>query len=136
MCPLPNRGINRITTERRVSEWLSTALCCISLFRQHRISKRIVCDECFGDENPTSQALYVDVSRHYLHIGPGELFETCQECDATIPRSRISNTCLVCRIALSDFEEYLCHSRDRPFDDAEPTIIAIAETHSRQVGTN
>lgn len=135
MCPLPNRRINRITVESRVSDWLSTALCCIGSFRQHRISKRVLCDECFADEDAISQALYVDVSRHYLHIGPGELFEVCQECDVSIPRSRLSNECLVCRIALSDFEEYLRYSRDRPFDENEPTIIAIAETHSRQVGT-
>lgn len=135
MCPLPSRRINRIITESRVSEWLSTSLCCISLFRQHRINKRIVCDDCFGDEDAVSQSSYVNVSRHYLHIGTGELFETCQECNATIPRSRSSNTCLTCRIVLSDFEEYLCHSHDRPFDNQEPTVVVIAEAHSRQVGT-
>lgn len=135
MCPLPSQRIDRITVESQVSEWLNTALCCIALFRQHRISKRIVCDECFGDEDPISQNLYEDVSRHYVHIGSGELFEVCQECDISIPRTRISNQCLVCRIALSDFEEYLRYSRDRPFDQDEPTVIAIAETHSRQVGT-
>lgn len=135
MCPLPNRRTNRVTVESQLSEWLNSALCCISLFRQHRINKNIACDECFGDKDPISQSLYEDISRHYVHIGPGELFETCQECDTSIPRTRISNQCLICRIALSDFEEYLLYSRDRPYDQDEPTVILITESRSRQVGT-
>lgn len=106
MCPLYNQRANNVITESRVNEWLNTALCCIALFHQHRISKRIICDECFSDENPIFRGLYEDVSRHYLHIGHGKLFEVCQECDVGIPRNRASNECLVCRIALNDFEEY------------------------------
>lgn len=134
MCPLRCREISNVTADTRVNEWLSTSLCCVALFYQHRENSQIICDECYADSDPLSQNYYVSVSRHYVHIGHGELFETCQACDAVLPRNRISNDCLTCRIALTDFIEYLQFSRDRPYDCDEPTILMIAVTRNTRVG--
>lgn len=130
MCPSHVQQFNRIITESHVDAWINTALCCIASFRQDRPNNHIICRDCCSNEIPSVRDLYENVSRHYLHIGHGELFETCRGCNCVIPRSRLANDCLVCRVALNDFREYLHHSRDRPFDSVEPTIIVISEDRS------
>lgn len=116
--------------EGRVDEWINTSLCCTASFRRHRVNRNIVCHDCYSGTHLPPRGIYENVTRHYLHIGNGERFEICHMCDATIPRVRVSNNCIVCRAVATDFVRYLHHSHDRPFDSLEPTIIAITEDRS------
>lgn len=130
MCPPHNQRFSNTFNESHFDAWINTALCCTVSFHQHRVNNSIVCHDCYPTESSRVGNLYDHVSRHYIHIGHGELFETCRVCDCILPRNRLTNGCLVCRVALNDFKEYLRRSRDRPFDSAEPTIIAISEDRS------
>lgn len=130
MCPPRTQRVNNAFNENHLDAWIDTALCCTVSFRQHRINNSVVCHECYLTEGSRFGDLYDYVSRHYIHIGQGELFETCCVCDVILPRNRPTNNCLVCRVAVENFKEYLRRSRDRPFDSAEPTIIAISQDRS------
>lgn len=130
MCPPHVQRTNNASNEGRVDAWINTALCCTVSFRQHRVNNSVVCHECYLNENSRIGDLYDYVSRHYIHIGYGERFEICRVCNVILPLNRSTNNCLVCRVAVDNFREYLRRSRDRPFDSAEPTIIAITQDRS------
>lgn len=130
MCPPHTQRFNSAFNESQVDAWLNTSLCCTVSFRQHRMNNSITCHECYLTEGPRIGDLYDCVSRHYIHIGHGERFEICSVCNVVISRNRPTNNCLVCRFAVDNFKEYLRHSQDRPFNSAEPTIIAISQDRS------
>lgn len=135
MCPPRYHEICNVSARPRVNEWLDTSLCCIVSFYQHRVNNRVLCDECYNDNDFPSNHLYENVSRHYVHIGHGELFETCYQCDVILPRNRAARDCITCRTALNDFIEYLQYSNDRPYDCDEPTVLMISTIRHQHIAS-
>lgn len=130
MCPPPSRRANHVFNEGHIDAWLNTALCCSVSFRVHRTNNDIVCHLCYLTEARRIGELYDSISRHYIHIGYGERFETCSICNVILSQNRPVSNCLVCRFAVDNFKEYLRSSQDRPFDNDEPTIISIAQNRT------
>lgn len=130
MCP-PVYTLTRQEQSDYLNNWLSTALCCHVTFYERRIDGRVYCGICFNRSDTFTQRSCQLIIRHYVHIGHGELLETCRECSLVLPHTRSADHCVVCRMCLSNFTEYLHYSGDRPFDSDEPTIIAVSENRTR-----
>lgn len=109
--------------------WSQTAQCAISLFYRNRITRAVLCDECFADCLEPTQ--FERVYRHYLHIGVRERHEECSECFVILASARPYNNCNVCTSTRAGFLNYLRDTGDDPYNNIEPTIIAITQRVTR-----
>lgn len=125
MNPLVSETVGALTVVR-INEWLESAVCTVSSFFEHIVTNRVICTYCYIRSDQIERESYVYTTLHYIHIGQGSLFETCEECGLVIPNVQEPSSCLSCHVALNDFVEYLHHTYDRPYDSSDPTVLLIS----------
>ncbi|KYQ58118.1 hypothetical protein ALC60_02850 [Trachymyrmex zeteki] len=130
MCPVhshPQLAISR--RQLRIDPyvtWVRSVCCASSLFHRDNESSGIKCPESYTLLSASEKSKYLEVLRHYIHLGFPERFENCDACSVSLATVHHVSNCRNCPEILERFLSYLGRTDDTPWTSPESTIITVS----------
>lgn len=93
-----------------------------------------LCVECYDDLGPDTQRQYIHCIRHGIYVVEDEVpitsYLECSSCYVILSEFRLVTICNDCSDIFDQFLEYLEESGEHPFNNSEPTLIAVSQVRS------